>query len=279
MTKFYYNYHIKKYNNLKKVLSGKVSQYVDSKLPKGLKTLVASEFTTFDLTFEQYRNTIRVNDQLSKEIIGQDTFFRLLSNPNADTSKKGQDLPRQKRSKRKPPERETCQQPMSGTDEKKSKRSKSHPVSYREDSDADSGDETKVKEEVNVAHIDLCESSDDDDDYIVRSDNPHDSNVNDDIVRSDNPHDSYVNGGQENETRVESEDKNESSVCIERNKVLEQTVHQMRDSIEILESKNQRLIGELEQKDKVISVLKRRLGINTNTSFQSPISALYGKGA
>jgi hypothetical protein len=53
----------------------------------------------------------------------------------------------------------------------------------------------------------------------------------------------------------------------------------MRDSIEILESENQRLLGELEQKDKVISVLKRRLGINTNTSFQSPVSALYGKGA
>ena len=264
MTKFYYNYHIKKYNNLKKVLSGKVSQYIDSKLPKGLKTLVASEFTTFDLTFEQYRNTIRVNDQLSKEIIGQDTFFRLLSNPNADTSKKGQKMPRQKRSKRKPPERETCQQPMSDTDEKTSKRSKSQPVSYREDSDADSGDETKVKVEVNVAHIDLCESSDDDDD---------------DIARSDNPHDSYANGGQENETRVESEDKHESSVFFERNQVLEQTVHQMRDSIEILKSENQRLLGELEQKNKVISVLKRRLGINTNTSVQSPISALYGKGA
>ena len=271
MTKFYYNYHIKKYNNLKRVLSGKVSQYVDSKLPKGLKTLVASEFTTFDLTFEQYRNTIRVNDQLSEEIIGKDTFFRLLSYPNADTSKKGQKIPRQRLSKRKPPEIDTCQQPMTGTYEKTSKRSKPQPVSYREDSDADSGDETKVKEEVNDAHIDLCESSD---------------NEDDDTVRSDKPHDSNVHGGQENETRVESEIKPttdnaffNSSVCIERNKILEQTVQQMRDSIEILESENQRLLGELEQKDKVISVLKRRLGINTNTSFQSPVSALYGKGA
>jgi len=160
---------------------------------------------------------------------------------------------------------------MSGTYEKTSKRSTPQPVSYREDSDADSGYETKVEEEVNDAHIDLCESSDDEDDDTVRSDKPHDSNVH---------------GGQENETRVESEDKPttnnaifNSSFCFERNKVLEQTVQQMRDSIEILEIENQKLIGELEQKDKVISVLKRRLGINTNTSFQSPVSTLYGEGA
>ena len=273
MTKFYYNYHIKKYNNMKTLLSGKVSHYVDSKLPKELKTLIASELTTFDLTFEQYRNTIRVNDKLSKEIIGQDTYFRLLSNPNSGSSKEGQKMPcHQKSSKRKSPKMDACQQLMSDTDEKTSKRSKSQPVSYREDSDADSGDETKVKKELdNYAHIDLCESSDDEDDNTVRSDKPHDSNVH---------------GGEENETPVESEDKPTTdnsifnpSVFLERNKVLEQTVQQMRDSIETLESENLRLVGELEQKDKVISVLKRRLGINTNTSFQSPISALYGKGA
>jgi hypothetical protein len=258
VTKFYYNYHIKKYNNLKKVLSSKVSHFVDSEVPKDLKTIVQSEFTTFDLTFEQYRNNIRVNDNLSKEIIGRDTYFRLLPNPISDTSKEGQKMPRQKRSKKKPPEIEACQQPMPGIDEKKPKRSRSQPVSYHEDSDANTDDETEVKNDV-IAHIDLCENSDED---------------------SDKPHDSNAHGSVEKEICVKSEDDpmTDIAIFIERNKVLEETLQQMRDSIETLENENQRLIGELEQKDKVISVLKRRLGINTNASFHTPTTALYGKG-
>ena len=54
------------------MLTSKISQHVDSIIPSTLKSYSQSEFTTFKLCLEQYRNDIRVGDN-SVEIVGGDT--------------------------------------------------------------------------------------------------------------------------------------------------------------------------------------------------------------
>ena len=80
VTKFYYNFHLQKYGGQsgkqsggKKALTAKISQHVDSIIPSTLKSYSQSEFTTFKLCLEQYRNDIRVSDKNSVEVVGGDT--------------------------------------------------------------------------------------------------------------------------------------------------------------------------------------------------------------
>jgi len=141
VTKFYYQYHFKKYKRLKKVLSAKVSHYIDSKLPREPKTYDESEFTTFQLVFENYRNTIRVDSKLTKEIIGPDTYFRLLPETGNEASSKGKAKKRSWSDTQKNQlAKKSGKQPLVCGAEKAAKRLRPSPLSYREEPDDSDGE-------------------------------------------------------------------------------------------------------------------------------------------
>ena len=215
------------------MLSSKVSQYVDSELPSTAKPYKDSDFTTFELTFEEFRSKIQVDTKTAKEIPGTDTYFHLLPACDNDAPKDGQ----KKRSQ---------SSPQSSTP---SKRARSQPTSYREDSSSEiDDDDDKVDEETsqvkieasteqdgNVGCIDLCGSSD-----------------GEDAVKEENEtHAAAADVGyiRELEQKIEKL-KSESSSRIES---LESEKQALKDELE-------RKDKELEQKDKIIAVLKRRLG-------------------
>jgi len=263
VTKFYYQYHLKKYNNLKKVLSAKVSHYVDSKLPREPKSYDKSEFTTFELTFEQYRNTIRVDTKLAKEVIGPDTYFRLHADTDNEDSKGEGKKRRRGNSLKRQPGIKSGQESLSCDIEETAgrsrsqpaKRSRSQPVSYHEESDPDSDAETSVKMEAvmennesnhDLGCVDLCESSDEEGNGRHHDEDLHKRKT--------------TNAGSHSKPAA-------SQPVTERNKIhdLEQALKRLRresnSKIMALETENKELKKQLLQKGKVISVLKRRVGV------------------
>eukprot|EP00571_Detonula_confervacea_P003598 CAMPEP_0172315472 /NCGR_PEP_ID=MMETSP1058-20130122/25292_1 /TAXON_ID=83371 /ORGANISM="Detonula confervacea, Strain CCMP 353" /LENGTH=784 /DNA_ID=CAMNT_0013029553 /DNA_START=60 /DNA_END=2414 /DNA_ORIENTATION=- len=297
--KFYYNYHLKKFNNQKKILSAKVSQYIDINLPSQGKSYDKSDFTTFKLAFEQYRNTIRVNTKLTKEIIGSDTYFRLMPDSKSDNLKgeqkkrsrrssqkkqpemesiqqpdsesdnlKGERKKRSRRSSRKKqPEMESIQQPSSCGIGKTAKRSRSQPISYHEESDPDSSDDTRVKMEATIMNnefdndlgcIDLCESSDEEGDGTVRGDLPPVERTN--VTGESGARDAPEDEPQQDKSIASLSASNETNKIHQLEQVIKQLRGESSSKFASLESENKALKEKLEQKEKVISVLKRRLG-------------------
>lgn len=299
VTKFYYNAHLKKYKGLKKVLSAKVSHYVDSKLPKEPVTYDKSDFTTYELIFEQYRNTIRV-DIKSREISGLDTYFRLTSDFSTDTTKGEQKKRSRNSSQKKQPQKESGKRQLPSDAEKTAKQLSPQPVSYREESDHDSGEESNVhkakrsrsqpdsrREEKdpdsgevrnvkmeastmknefdnNSGCIDLCETSDEEGDGSI-------SAAGSDLLPAENSH---VSEETQSHDAPEEEPQNDKSAAsespsTETSKIqeLEQVIDQIRgesneskSKIQSLDNENKALKEELERKETLIAVLKRRLG-------------------
>ena len=170
-------------------------------------------------------------------------YFRLLPDNNACSSSDGQkkrsrsNIPQQKKPKEEPNE-----------EGPPSKRSRTDPVSYREESDDSDEDMTNVKMEATATVngdkgcIDLCDDSSDEE------------------ARTSEGR--KINGGEpeaEHPKEQASADNDSSKV-----KELEQRIEQLKDEsdskIALLENEKKALQGELEQKDKIIAILKRRLG-------------------
>ncbi|KAL7542800.1 hypothetical protein ACHAXR_012095 [Thalassiosira sp. AJA248-18] len=249
VTKFFYNYHWKKFNRQKKILSSKVSHYVGVRLPKEPKAYIASDYTCFELVFEQYRNTIRVDPKLVKEIIGPDTYFRLLPDSNVENPK-GQGKKRSRSSAQgERPGKKSVQQPLPCGPGTTAKRSKS-----QHDSGSGSDEGAGVKMESMGNHVDssecinLCESSGEDDEGTASGDEEGDARET-----------QKLDAGSTSKTTPQSD-------SVEKEKIheLEQVIIQLRgeskSKIESLENENEALKGELLRKENVIAVLKRRLG-------------------
>mmetsp|Transcript_9335 Transcript_9335/g.20219 ORF Transcript_9335/g.20219 Transcript_9335/m.20219 type:complete len:754 (-) Transcript_9335:1826-4087(-) len=265
VTKFYYSTHVKKFNNLKKVLTAKVSHYVDSKLPNEPKALSESDFTTFKMTFGEYRSKIQVDSKKSKEIVGRDTYFRLHRDCSIVNEKKRSHNSSQK----KPCEDNSDDQPSLGEPQKKRRRGE--PISHREDADSDADSEANVKMEAAAANnsidngsacIDLCGSSDEDDGRVPAERPSHPTETNrilelEKVIK-----------------QLRDESKSEISSLRQENKALQErwTLHKKQlEDTKTKESKwkalttkvkkeNKELKEQVEQKDRIISVLKRRLG-------------------
>ncbi len=92
---FYYTYHKKKYGGKKNVLTSKISQFVDSDFPDGMKSCANCDLTTYQVVFNQTKtNLIRVDH--SEEEPGPDTIFRLL--PDEKTLKSSERTVRKRKS-------------------------------------------------------------------------------------------------------------------------------------------------------------------------------------
>lgn len=312
MTKFYYNYHLRKYSGraaTKTALNAKISHFFDSEPPQNCKALDEADFTTFELVFEQFRNAIQVDWKQSKEIVGPDTHYRLIS---GSTAKK-----RPRSSERKKSTKKDAAKNASSPDADilPSKRPRSHPISYQEDSDSfdeeeqsdnenierktrsrsseqkkkhsrsqkdtDSPDELEqhVKmENINMESVDnsacinLCDSSDDEGGDATVGDVPSKMPSNRDESQTAPGSDTITNGSSENGKIQELEDelskaRAESKAQIEKleseNKELRESLTNARDEsnakIESLENENKVLKEQLDQKERVVSVLKKRL--------------------
>lgn len=368
VTKFYYHYQLKKFSNKKKALSAHVSQYYDKENPIELKAYNKSDFTTFELPFEQYRSSIRVDSKLAKENVGSDTFFRLLPGPvaGAPKGKKRSRSSTQRRQSRKKPDQQPAacdaetKEPISHQEDSDSergviKRSSKKPTKYREesdldseievskmqrsrknpnvyreesdpdseielsklpgkestsyqeesDSDQDSEIETSVKMEeaaINNASTDsgcinLCESSDEEDENAVRDDQLPNSDAHvsklsqagdtsDDESQTNNARTALKAVSSNSDTtkerkmhELELTMANSRIKCLQNeNKALRESkadasqsdisqkkkFHELEEELNQLRvesgSKIRALTKELNQKEKVISVLKRRLG-------------------
>mmetsp|Transcript_28067 Transcript_28067/g.44149 ORF Transcript_28067/g.44149 Transcript_28067/m.44149 type:complete len:731 (+) Transcript_28067:91-2283(+) len=180
---FYYKHHKKKYGGKKNVLTSKISQFVDSDFPDGMKSCAKCELTTYKVVFNQTKtNMIRVDH--SEEEPGVDTIFRLLPDDTLKspekTARKRKSTPTKKKSKSKAEE-----EPLA-TKKKRSKKddqrqnssdtitSSGRAVGRRkrygydsndcgqsdsEDSSSESGD--KLNQNGGEGCVDLCLSSDD----------------------------------------------------------------------------------------------------------------------
>ena len=241
ITKYYYNYHLKKYNRQKKVLSAKISHYVDSKMPEEPKMYRESEFTTFQLLFGQYRGMIKVDDKKSKEIVGSDTWFRLEDSTDGKGKKRSSGSPKKKKQaegKNNEPE-----PPNSA------KRARTQAISYHEDSSSEVEEEEEEEENTavkmesipnkvdNSECVDLCESSDEEE--------------------GEDTGNSALSPAAASDA-ASKDDKRMKKIA-----ELEQALQQLRgesySKIESLANENIALKEELEQKERVISVLKTRL--------------------
>lgn len=164
-------------------------------------------------------------------------YFRLLPDNNACSSSDGQkkrsrsNIPQQKKPKEEPNE-----------EGPPSKRSRTDPVSYREESDDSDEDMTNVKMEATAAVngdkgcIDLCDDSSDEE------------------ARTSEGR--KINGGEPEAEPL----KEQASADASKIEELEQRIEQLDSKIALLENEKKALQGELEQKEKIISILKRRLG-------------------
>ena len=103
---FYYTHHKKKYGGKKSILTSKISQFVDSDLPDGMKSCANCKLTTYKVFFNQ-TNTNLIRVDRSEEEPGVDTIFRLLpddktSEPQGRTTRKRKPSPTKKKSNPKP---------------------------------------------------------------------------------------------------------------------------------------------------------------------------------
>ncbi|KAL7539704.1 hypothetical protein ACHAWF_008043 [Thalassiosira exigua] len=269
VTKFYYNFYLKSFSNKKKVLNAKISRYVDSKLPKKSKSFEESDFTSFELAFENKRNMIYVDNKLTKKIDGSDTHFILL--PDEDAGNDISNGSGKKRSRSTAPQNKAASK---NNYEERRKQAKSQPSPYHEESDPDSGGAVdgdtcgqlhhasneamhedrnlKVEEVLNngcnddFGCIDLCESSDEEDN-------------------------APRNRLQHARTTTKFSDATRP-VPIKTNKVveLEQTIENLReeskskissleDEVGLLKDENKSLKEQLKRKEKMVQVLRLRL--------------------
>jgi len=86
VSKFYYDYHFAKFNNLKTVLTNKVKAFGSEELPsEALKGIDNSQLTTFEPKYKVYgrvKKSIIVDKRKAISIItGRDTRFKLLPDP------------------------------------------------------------------------------------------------------------------------------------------------------------------------------------------------------
>ena len=157
-------------------------------------------------------------------------YFRLLPDHNVRSSsdrQKKKKITQRKKPKEEPNEEEGP--PF--------KRTRTDPVSYREESDDPDEDMQNVKMEATATVnsdkdcIDLCDDSSDEESTFEGRE---------------------IKGGE-----PEAEHPKEQDVSASKIKELEQRIEQLKDESD---SKIARLENELEQKEKVIAILKRRLG-------------------
>lgn len=183
---FYYTHHKKKYGGKKNVLTSKISQFVDSDFPDGMKSCANCELTTYQVVFNQTKtNLIRVDH--SEEEPGVDTIFRLLPddktlNSSERTARKRKSSPTKKKSNseaqeeseatnKKRKKKDDQRQSPSGT---RSRRTAGSIKRYGYDSnDSDQSDsedsssnergdnKSKLNQNDGEGCVDLCMSSDD----------------------------------------------------------------------------------------------------------------------
>lgn len=293
VAKYYYDYHYAKFKT-KKVLSSKVSYYVDAKIPNGLKTLEEAELTTFALTFEQSADKIRVDPSASEEIVGPDTHFRLMKNnpvaakPRNDRSRKTiqryqpestqGSSPRRKRSRTTQNHpNESDLSPPKESAKPSSKRSRSNHREHSEESEqsetADHG-ETQVKAETDAVKveasgtlgeqdgfgcIDLCESSDEEGtDGHQGSSN---GNGHADGEAECAPREDGEDGAPQNEPQQAAEDGASLPDHSEIHKIqeLEQAMHKLKEETLALGRENKALKAELQQKNEELEKKDKEL--------------------
>jgi len=90
---FFYNFHFKKFQELKRALTQKIASFGDVLLKKNrqTKTLDSSDLTTYHLSFKKIDKYIRADKSSAQEIVGSDTLYRLSAERSrtASASKKG----------------------------------------------------------------------------------------------------------------------------------------------------------------------------------------------
>ena len=81
VVKFYWRYHVNKYSGSKKALTEQITKYSKDEVPTNIKACGDSELTDYIMRFNLTKdNRILVDHSCykDKEIVGQDTLFRLL---------------------------------------------------------------------------------------------------------------------------------------------------------------------------------------------------------
>lgn len=250
VTKFYYRYHLKKYNNLKKVLSCQISQYAESQVPIEVKTYNESHFTSYQLTFEQYRDTIRVDPKVAKEIVGTDTYFRL--HPVAGATHKHPAQSRKKTTKRstlplvshqeKHPDSDAETTECHMKTERMKQSNKSHCLTL-----LDPDQDAEIK---GAGCIDLCESCDEDN-----------HSVSHDVSLAESMNAKEELEADRAELFAMGSKTGKAKICRRHDleRATKRLKHDYEAKIAVLEKENAELKEHLLKKDKIISVLKRRL--------------------
>ena len=76
---FFYNFHLRKYNDRKTDLTRKIAAFGDELMEedRDLKTLDSSDLTTYEISFKTVGKSIRADRNSAKEIVGADTLYVL----------------------------------------------------------------------------------------------------------------------------------------------------------------------------------------------------------
>lgn len=259
-----------------------------------MKSYAESSFTTFELTFEKYRDTIRVDKSLAKEIVGKDTCFRLHPEGHENKKAAGKKRAREnqlesKSAKQQQPAtngtKATPKRKRSQSSRTNAKKPKSKPPS--EEGDAKAGKDTiDVKMESGTfddcGMVDLCESSDEEassaeiglpatelpmPNAASTSATEEVSGQRDTIIKQ--MAESNGQSCSSNSEKVDATRQTFRSNDADKGKVreLERVIKRLKEeysesqaAIALLETENDQLKEQLSHKEGIISVLKRRLG-------------------
>eukprot|EP00581_Thalassiosira_minuscula_P010347 CAMPEP_0183704074 /NCGR_PEP_ID=MMETSP0737-20130205/1542_1 /TAXON_ID=385413 /ORGANISM="Thalassiosira miniscula, Strain CCMP1093" /LENGTH=742 /DNA_ID=CAMNT_0025930889 /DNA_START=312 /DNA_END=2543 /DNA_ORIENTATION=+ len=90
---FYYQHHLNKFDEKKKVLTKEIAKFGDLLIGdhRRLRILDNSDLTTYRLAYKSTGKSIRVDKSSVKEIVGDDTLYRLVAGRNQSTKTKASD--------------------------------------------------------------------------------------------------------------------------------------------------------------------------------------------